>query len=518
MKRIHIQWLVISLLTGCLTSCFEDKGNYDYNYAPEVIMEEDHGLRDTVIKRGQRLTIIPNLQMLLTEDGEHKDTVDFDEERFAYEWHVYGRLTSDYDSLLATTRNLDTIIDLPLTTSYPYRVIYSVIDKHTDVAWNFKFNLSVQNRYENAWLFLVEDDNQMADLTLYGKELDNTSENPWVWEEGVLSRSGFPYLGGGAKFVYYVSRLSRIYIGTGERSGWITKNELEWTDQYLVRYQMASMRAEDYTFECISEGVNNLLWFIGTSGDIFPCGNDNMIMEAINILPPNISGTGNYETVKMAPFIGGWMNSIEFDETNSRMIRATVSAGNAGGATAQLLTGENALSNHKLYFMQKYYSNNQYYLVIAQNLDDGKFYKYVYDYTPAIIETTEITNGHLLEETEGALERTKQYICDYSYGNFYMTDGSKVYCLRNNTLEEVNIQDPDNLLGGQFSGFEPITLITRYTGIESTRGYIMVATYNTGTEKSGKVYFLEPNATEPRNLTVRTYYEGLDRVKDINRF
>ena len=46
----------------------------------------------------------------------------------------------------------------------------------------------------------------------------------------------------------------------------------------------------------------------------------------------------------------------------------------------------------------------------------------------------------------------------------------------------------------------------------------MVATYNTGTEKSGKVYFLEPNATEPLNLTVRTYYEGLDRVKSISRF
>ena len=517
MKRIHIQWLLIFLFTGCLASCFEDKGNYDYSYAPEVIMPENAGLRDTVIKRGQRLTIIPNLQMLLTEDGEHKDTVDFDEERFAYEWHVYGRLTSDYDSLLATTRNLDTIIDLPLTTSDPYRVIYSVIDKNTDVAWNFKFNLSVQNRYENAWLFLVEDDNQMADLTIYGKELGNTSENPWVWEEGILSRSGFPYLGGGAKFVYYVSRLSRIYVGTGERTGWITKNELEWTDQYMVRYQMASMKPEDYTFERIAEGSGTLLWFIGTAGDIFAMGNSNVIMESINILPPSTSGTGKYETVQMAPFIGGWMNSIEFDETNNRMMRATISAGSPTGK-AQLLTGEDALTNHKLYFLQHYYSSNQYYLVIAQDLDDGKFYKYVYDTTPKIIETTEITNGNLLEEAEGALERTKQYICDYNYGTFYTTDGNKVYCLRNNTLEEVNILDPDNLLGTQFSGFEPITLITRYTGIESTRGCIMVATYNTGTEKSGKVYFLEPNATEPRNLTVRDYFEGLDRVKDINRF
>lgn len=520
MKRIHIQWLLIFLFTGCLTSCFEDKGNYDYSYAPEVIMPENAGLRDTVIKRGQRLTIIPNLQMLLTEDGEHKDTVDFDEERFAYEWHVYGRLITSYDSVLATTRNLDTIIDLPLTTGDPYRVIYSVIDKNTDVAWNFKFNLSVQNRYENAWLFLVEDDNQMVDLTLYGKELDNASEDPWVWEEGVLSRSGFPYLGGGAKFVYYKSNTSLIYVGTGEATGWITKNELEWSDRYLVRYQMASMQPVDYTFEGIEQASAWL--FMGTAGDIYPMGNDGLIMEAINILPPSASGTGHYETIKLAPFVGGYTTSaykLVFDETNKRMMYTRVSGGNAQG-TASQLTGEAAIPNHKLYFLQSY-DGGLYNTVIAKNLSNEKFYKYVYDpYTSpiSIIETTEITNGNLLEETEGILERTKQYVCDYFHGTFYTTDGNKIYCLRNNTLQEVNIQDPDNLLGGQFNDFDPVCLLTRYTLIESTRGCIIVATYNTGTEKSGKVYFLEPNATEPLNLTVRDYFEGLDRVKSISRF
>lgn len=514
MKK-YIHWLLVSLLMGILYSCFEDKGNYDYSYAPEVIMKKDHGLRDTVIKRGQRLTIIPDLQMLLTKEGEHKDTVDFDDERFKYEWRVYGHTINDYDSLLSTARNLDTIIDLPLTTSAPYRIIYSVIDKKTEVSWNFKFNLSVQNRYENAWLFLVENDDRTVDLTLYGKELGNISENPWVWEEGVLSRSGFPYLGGGAKFVYYKSNTSSIYVGTGEAAGWITKNEMEWKDNYLVRYQMASMKPVDYTFENICLG-GNVYYFIGTAGDIFAMGTSNVIMEAINILPPSVTGTGQYETVQLAPFVAV---ILEFDETHNRMLYADISAGNPTG-TCQLLTGEDALTNHKLYFMQDYNNMSLCMNVIAQNLNDGKFYKYVYAYDkpPYIIETTEITNGSLLEETAGALERTKQYVCDYANGTFYMTDGNKIYCLRNNTLEEVNIQDPDNLLGGTFNGFDEVTLLTRYTSIEETRKYIMVATYNTGTAKSGKVYFLEPNSTEPLDLTVREYFEGLDRVKSISRF
>lgn len=517
MKRIHILWFLSFLLTGMLYSCFEDKGNYDYNYAPEVIVQGNEGqLRDTIIKRGQRLTIIPDLQMLITNGGEHKDTIAFAGERFEYLWRVYGRLTTDYNGVLATTRNLDTIIDLPLSNN-PYQVIYSVTDKETNVAWNFKFNLRVENRYENAWLFLVEDDNQMVDLTLYGKEVGNESEDHWVWEEGVLSRSGFPYLGGGAKFVYYKSNTSSIYVGTGEATGWIPKNELEWTDRYLVRYQMASMQPIDYTFEDISYN-GSVYYFIGTAGDIYPMGNSNTIMEAINILPPSVSGTGQYETVQMAHFVGNYMNALVFDETNNRMMYCPLSGGNAQG-NARLLAGNNALPNHKLYFMQKYYHNgNQYSTVIAKNLNDGKYYKYVYDNTPVIIETTEITNGNLLEETEGILERTKQYVCEYTNGTFYMTDGYKVYCLRNNTLEEVTVLDPDNLLGETFNGFDPVCLMTRYTDIESTRGYIMVATYNTGTAKSGKVYFLEPNSTEPLQLTVRDYYKDMDRVKSISRF
>ena len=45
----------------------------------------------------------------------------------------------------------------------------------------------------------------------------------------------------------------------------------------------------------------------------------------------------------------------------------------------------------------------------------------------------------------------------------------------------------------------------------------MAATYG-GTENSGKVYFLEPNSIESSELTVRAYFEGLEKVKSISRF
>ena len=102
-------------------------------------------------------------------------------------------------------------------------------------------------------------------------------------------------------------------------------------------------------------------------------------------------------------------------------------------------------------------------------------------------------------------------------GFFYMSMGNKLYVLRGPELREVTIKDPDGVVTGGFQGLESISLLTRYTGIPSTTPYIMAATYG-GTENSGKVYFLEPNSIESSELTVRAYFEGLEKVKSISRF
>lgn len=59
---------------------------------------------------------------------------------------------------------------------------------------------------------MTENDEGIADLTLYGKEVGNTSENPWVYEYHVLERSGFPYRGGGAKSFIIILLITRTIL------------------------------------------------------------------------------------------------------------------------------------------------------------------------------------------------------------------------------------------------------------------------------------------------------------------
>lgn len=518
MKKTNIIIFLI-LLMAFLSSCYDDKGNYDYNWVPEVGIEMGAGgFRDTTIKRGQRLKIEPNLDIWVKSEDGTKNKAAFRPEEFSYKWTAYLNSIKDPITVLGTTQNLDTTINLSLQ-SRAYRVVYSVIEKVSGVTWNFSFNLTVENRYENAWLFLTEDDHGETDMTLYGKELGNESEDPWVFEYNVLERSGFPYRGKGAKFIYYHSKNSRIYIGTGESAGWIGKNDLDWNDKQMIRYKMASMPPVDFAFEGIQQA--SALHFIASNGNIYPMTNGDIIMSAYNILPPGITGTGKYETVQLAPFVGGIGSSatcVVYDETHKRMLSYRASTGNPD-LNAKLISGASRLPNHKLYFMQGFVPDKAYVLVIAKNLENNKYYKYIY-YGGALQSgsTVEIINGSLLDEAEGSLDRTKQYVCDYSKGNFYMAYGNKLYVLNGNTLQEVTISDPENKVPAGFAGLDPICLLTRYSDIQSTRSNIMVATYRAGTDKSGKVYFLEPNSVAPWEMTVKTYYDNMDRVKGISRF
>lgn len=513
MKRYTILGIWFLFFTGMLFSCYDDKGNYDYDWAPEVVLEAGNsGLGDRVVKRGQRLIITPHLKLLLGAEGTGRDTVEFRPEDYTYQWVAYQRVLSAGSVELATTQNLDTIIDLPLLTE-PYRIQYTVRGKETGVNYSFSFNLRVETRYENAWLFLTENNEGIADLTLYGKELGNTSENPWVYEHQVLKRSGFPYRGGGAKFVYYNSfnRHNYLMVGTGEGSGWLGKNDLDWKETQMLRYLMAMPRELDYTFEKI---VQQGLWFfIASDGKIYPMGNSVGMLDACNHLPPSVTGTGQYQNVKLAPFIGGSsMQNLLYDETNEVMLSCKGSAGSLMNNSMYALTENLKLRNHKLFFMEFYgvcLTN-----VYAKNKADNKYYRYTYDTydrnEAKLGDPFEITNGELLEQGE-------QFVCDNVNGFFYMSIEDKLYVLRGHELREVTIKDPDGVVTGGFQGLENISLLTRYIGISSVRPYIMVATYG-GTENSGKIYFLEPNSIESSELIVRTYFEGLEKVKSISYF
>ena len=98
--------LIICSLT--LTSCFRDKGNYDYTDINEIVIGEKGFSPDTVYNiraNINKLTITPELSF--STDPEEKGA-------YKYEWVAVG--TQKYPGerfVIGTERNLDCIITLP---------------------------------------------------------------------------------------------------------------------------------------------------------------------------------------------------------------------------------------------------------------------------------------------------------------------------------------------------------------------------------------------------------------------
>jgi hypothetical protein len=495
------------LLTGIASACFEDKGNYVYDWVPEVTIAEDFHARDTSILRGQQLTVIPDLKLLLKQDDESFEEAAFRPENYTYRWLAYKRLLSDMTpAVLATTQNLDTNIFLPTSTDN-YMIFYSVTEKESGVTRAFHlFNLKVgAGRFTNGWLYLTEEDDGTVDLTVRGTE---TSSGETVMENGVLGRSGFPYTGGGAKFVYWYSNFSRIIVGTGEATGYLDKVNFEWYDTRLVRYMMGMPLPVNYTFDnVISLGI---LHWIDSYGNILPMGATvGIIYPPYNILPPSVTGAG-YDTIRMAPFVAGTSSSasgqLVYDTKNKKMMAYKGSQASIK-TYLDAVTPENQLPNHQIYHMQTYTGNNS--SVIAKNLTNGKYYRYVYNYATLQANEEEITNGQLLDQTT-------YFECDNPNGFFYMAIGNKLYAFRTSgngtgTLREVTVTNKTNFT------FDEVCYMGRYTTIATTQPYIMVATY-AGTKGSGKLYYLRANTTEPLEMTIEEEITGLDRVKSISRF
>ncbi|MDR2131650.1 MAG: hypothetical protein LBP56_10905 [Odoribacteraceae bacterium] len=480
-----------------LVACFEDKGNYAYE-PPVEIRLADNSLRDTAILRGQHLTLRPGPR-LVVEGNE----VAINPGDYTHAWRAYRRNLNDMTPVtLAETPDLDTTVFLPTRTE-PYRVVYSITSKASGVERSFAFNLTVTSRFSSAWLYLTEADDGTAELMVRGTE---TATGATVLEGGVLERSGFPYRGGGAKFVYWYLNSQSIIVGTGEATGYLDRSNFEWNDTRLVRFMMALPAPVDHTFEkAVSLGPTH--WF-DSRGNLLPMSPTvGVIYAPVNILPPAVTGTGKYDTVQVAPHVAGTTSSQLFHDTKNKRVMVYKSTAANLKTYLEMLPPADRLANHRVFFMQALTNSRS--VVIAKNLADGKYYRYTYSGVTLQANPEEITNGQLLE---GA----RHMECDQPNGFFYVVSGNKLHAFRTNDdgtgeLREVTITNRPGL------ALDEITYLGRYTLIASTAPHVILATY-AGTPGSGKVYHLKANPTEPLELSVENEITGLDRVKSISRF
>jgi hypothetical protein len=509
MKYLRIS--LVLTLAAIAAACYKDKGHYHYSPVPRLQLAR--ALPDTSVTRGQHLTLTPVIEVALV-DADPDDTgktATFNPDDYTYSWKAHGKNVGTTPTVeVSTTLALDTTISL-LASAEPYFMTYTVKEKATGVAHEFTFNLAVLGgRFSSAWLYLTEEDDATVDLMVRGVE---AATGKVILDRGVLARSGFPYRGKGAKFIHchYFNKTDppRIFIGTGEATGYIDRDAFEWDNRKLTRFMMTTPGTRDHVFEKIVQ--RDVVHWIDTDGNIFPMAPGvPVIYPTINILPPSVTGAG-YDTITLAPFVAGTNSArLVYDTKNKRMMlykamRAMLYYNHG----LQMVPPGNRLADHRVYYMRHCSSVRS--IVIARDLASGKYYRYLYSFANLQPNPEEILNGSLLEQARG-------FECDFTNGFLYTVIGGKLHAFRSNangtgTLQEVRVTNRPGFT------LDEITYLGREKDNDPVRPThdLIVATH-AGTRGSGKVLHLRPNPTEPLDLTIEVEVTGLDRVKGVTNF
>lgn len=480
------------LLMVLVTSCYNDEGNYDYHWVTDVKMEK---LRDTVISRGMVLKLEPELSVMLHDSltGES-----FDSDDYEYLWMAcqgeYGERI-----VLGREKKLEDTIWLQIQET-PYTITYQVTRKDSGLSWSGRFNLAVRGRFAEGLLFLTEDENREVELDIYG----HTPAGAWVLEKGTLARSGFPYRGGGANCVcsQNVANANKIWIATGEATGWLDMVNFAWGERDIARSIMSVPQPVSYTFRNISiwEGK---VYLLSTDGNAHVINNYSMIYPSFAV----VSG----KAVELAPFVAANIyTAMVWDKTNRQMVMNQTDKLYTT-AYCETLSATEALKGMEMIYMQAI--DNMEVLAILKDPTTGIYRKYRYCwvvkgsiYVPQLEDnmTEELKEMEQLDAVAPEL-----MAMSWEKGFFYFAVGNKLYNYRSgggfDKPVECNIE---------FDA--PITRVQvmndKYTE------YVWVATHNAAAGmEGGKVYRLKPNPVNSQELVLDgEVITGLGQVKSIH--
>ncbi|MDR1755842.1 MAG: hypothetical protein LBR65_02645 [Culturomica sp.] len=213
---------ILFIAACCLFSCYEDKGNYDYDWQNAALINT---LRDTTVKRGDTLYLAPDIvEVVMGQEGAEVILAaePFNPDNYEYAWILVRGSRRD-----TLSRKIDFAEPVLLAgVSEPYRIELFVINKKTGVAAIDFFSLTVVNNYKSGMLFLVENEGQTSELNMFA----NTADDREVWEKGMLASGDFRFRGGKPISVMYQQYwgAKRLWVMTDEGTGWLDSQSLTW--------------------------------------------------------------------------------------------------------------------------------------------------------------------------------------------------------------------------------------------------------------------------------------------------
>lgn len=495
MNRYKWIGILVLMITGILTSCFEDKGNYDYDWVQSVALRTE--LKDTTIQRGTVLKIVPELTKLVGTE-----LVDLNPDDYTYCWEAVW----DNNQRLVLSTECDLNDTIWLTIGKTYQINYTVTEKTSEVSWLNRFNMRIVQRYTNGLLFMTEDADKNVELEIYASD----TKGDKVHESGVLARSGFPYRKGGANFVAStrVNKNKYLWVATGEGTGWLQLPDFSWDEKQMLQMLLIKEEPEGYTLNNIGQSTAEYLLGFTKEGNTHILNSNYIVYSDIAYV--------NMQKFKASPYWGGDKDgAILYD--NDRKCFVLYTRTNYGWqfpATNCVDVAENAaFAGSTLYCMSLTKDGKT---VAFLKDKDGKYWKCKLNIgknnnTPELVVEEQIE----LTASIAMLERADCKVIAWENQWAYFTMDHKLYSYRYGSgideCREVALMDEN---GGQLTLDGIVSVIVVPNNIQDAIcSNIYVTTYSE--QNKGKVYVTRPDEAEPLNLIVSEEIHVDGRVKSL---
>lgn len=500
MKRY--KW-INSLISLCVmvatTACYDDKGNYDYNWVQDVFLKEE--LQDTTVERGTVLVLRPELYKTLEHGSSLSEPVNPDD--YTYSWSVGTGTTK-----LSENKDLNDTIWLATGTSH--QITYKITEKKTNVSWLYKFNLRVIQQLNSGYLFLTGDDQGRVEAEIYATD----ARGKKVHQSGILERSGFPYRGGGANCVASLAIGNAVLnkylmVSTGEGSGWLTLPDFTWNEKQIMDFLMVKKIPGAFSIQSAYQLSKSAALYFTANGEAHVHNTYNIIYSDFAIL--------NKVKFKAAPYVGGnnYAALIYNEDQHCFCFYAQGSQGfDMPGSYCTPLKENLAYEGSSLIYMQQVSGN----LTVALIKDkDGKYRQLTFAITgrPGLWELTEKYAPTTLLGNIAMIEQAQGIVVDANNRFVYFALDGRLYNYRKDGGID-NCEPAHVLKDGQeiaLDGIVSLNVITNNSTGSNFRDKIYIATYSA--EKKGRVYVVKPETTESRHLIVEEIIELEGRVKSV---
>lgn len=499
MKRyrwINLFWVCTCFL---LASCYDDKGNYDYNWVQDVVLKNE--LRDTTIERGTLLTLTPELYRVTEHGSEQTEPADPDD--YTYSW-----ATGSGTSVFSTNKNLNDTIWL--ATGVSHQVTYKITEKKSGVSWLYKFNLKVIQHLDKGYLFMTEDEHKQVELEIYALDAQGNK----VHQTGVLARSGFLYSGGGANCVANVAvgnavKNKYLLVATGEGTGWLKLPDFTWDSKQMLGMLMVKQEPGVFTIKSAFQLSSSAALYFTANGNAHVHNTFDIIYSDFAYL--------NQVKFKAAPYTGG-NNYAAILYNEDRRCFCFFPQGNSGfDYPSSFCTdvAENlAYEGSTLIYMQQILNNRTVALIKDRK---GKYWKLTYSVTGRPGKWDLALDGlpYELSSDIAMMEGVDWKVVDCNFKYIYFVKDGKLYNYREgagvNACELVKVMND----GQEIALDEVVSLnvITNNSTGTDFRKKIYIATYSE--ENKGRVYVVEPESTESRHLIVQEIIELEGKVKSV---